>query len=42
MKYTKPELNLIGAAEGLVLGVIGGNRERVSVSKAPSSFEFEE
>lgn len=43
MEYTKPELNLLGEAEGLVLGIphpdagdLSGN------SKTASAFEFEE
>lgn len=44
MEYTKPELNVIGAAEGLVLGDTAGNSDgSVSASSRTSSaFEFEE
>ena len=43
MQYTKPELNVIGAAEGLVLGVQGGNTEGIPADhKGAAAFEFEE
>jgi hypothetical protein len=42
MEYTKPELNVIGAAEGLVLGPNAGHGETTGNSKASSAFEFEE
>jgi len=41
MEYTKPELNVIGAAESLVLGAINGP-EDAHESRSSSSFEFEE
>jgi hypothetical protein len=42
MVYTKPELNVIGAAEGLVLGAAPGNRDLSGHTKASSIFEFED
>jgi hypothetical protein len=41
MKYTKPELNVIGAAEGLVLGD-GGKGGDTNDTRASAAFEFEE
>jgi hypothetical protein len=41
MEYMKPELNAIGAAEGLVLGQLNGP-EDAHETKASGSFEFEE
>jgi hypothetical protein len=41
MEYTKPELNVIGTAEGLVLGPMGGHTEG-NASHASSAFEFED
>jgi hypothetical protein len=41
MKYTKPELNLIGEAETLILGKPAGNDE-LGHTRASSAFEFEE
>jgi hypothetical protein len=42
MRYTKPELNIIGVAEGLVLGGPPADRDHNGASLASSAFEFEE
>jgi hypothetical protein len=43
MQYTKPELNVIGAAEGLVLGPPRGSAEGMPQNEqSPAAFEFEE
>jgi hypothetical protein len=42
MEYTKPELNLIGAAEGLVLGDLENSAGDPAHTRASSAFEFEE
>jgi hypothetical protein len=42
MEYTKPELNVIGAAEGLVLGMGPGNQDIHGQTLASSAFEFED
>jgi hypothetical protein len=41
MEYTKPELNVIGVAETLVLGNRPSGPEGID-TKVASSFEFEE
>jgi hypothetical protein len=41
MQYTKPELNVIGAAESLVLGS-GNETADTANGLASASFEFEE
>jgi hypothetical protein len=43
MQYTKPELNVIGSAEGLVLGGSPGNTDGANAGQNSSgAFEFEE
>jgi hypothetical protein len=41
MQYTKPELNVIGAAESLVLGASNGSRDG-GEELAAAEFEFED
>jgi hypothetical protein len=41
MPYSKPELNVVGAAESLVLGPAPGSNDFGSTT-ASSAFEFEE
>ena len=43
MQYTKPELNVIGTAEGLVLGsTMGANDGGGANQRTAAAFEFEE
>jgi hypothetical protein len=42
MQYTKPDLNVIGVAETLVLGFPGGSSDSGQDTTQNGAFEFEE